>query len=181
MQVVSAVVKAIGADRVGVRVSPAIDHLDAMDSDPLSLGLAVIEKLNKLQKELGSSLTYLHVTQPRYTAYGQTESGRHGNEDEETRFMKAWRRAYHGTFISSGGFTRELGMKAMIDGDTDLVAYGRFFISNPDLVHRFKLNAPLNKYNRKTFYTHDPVIGYTDYPFLGQSSKSRLWALKYVC
>ncbi|OWM74433.1 hypothetical protein CDL15_Pgr013337 [Punica granatum] len=174
MQVVKAVVQAIGADRVGVRMSPAIDHLDAMDSDPLHLGLAVIERLNKLQEESCSSLTYLHVTQPRYTAYGQTESSRQGNEDEEARFMRAWKRAYQGTFICSGGFTRELGMKAVIDGDADLVSYGRLFISNPDLVHRLKVNAPLSKYNRKTFYTQDPVVGYTDYPFLGQTLVSRL-------
>ena len=48
----------------------------------------------------------------------------------------------------------------------DLVAFGRFFLANPDLPKRFKLDAPLNKYNRDTFYTSDPVIGYTDYPFL---------------
>ena len=72
MQVVQAVVSAIGAERVAVRISPAIDHLDAIDSDPLKLGLAVVERLNNFQKELGRKLTYLHVTQPRYTAYGQT-------------------------------------------------------------------------------------------------------------
>lgn len=74
---VKSVAEAIGPDRVGVRISPAIDHLDAMDSDPLALGLAVIERLNKLQQEFGNKLAYLHVTQPRYTAYGQTESGKH--------------------------------------------------------------------------------------------------------
>ncbi|KAF2287139.1 hypothetical protein GH714_038387 [Hevea brasiliensis] len=163
MQVIQAVVAAIGADRVGFRMSPAIDHLDAIDSDPLNLGLAVIERLNKLQLNLGSKLTYLHVTQPRYTAYGQTESGRHGTEEEEARLMRTWRRAYKGTFICSGGFTRELGMEAIAQDDADLVSYGRLFISNPDLVFRFKLNAPLNKYVRKTFYTQDPVVGYTDY------------------
>ncbi|KAL0338893.1 UNVERIFIED_CONTAM: 12-oxophytodienoate reductase 3 [Sesamum angustifolium] len=173
MQVVQAVVSAVGADRVGVRISPAIDHLDAMDSDPLSLGLAVIERLNKLQTDCGSRLTYLHVTQPRYTAYGQTESGSHGNAEEEARFMRTWRRAYQGTFICSGGFTRQLGIEAVAEGDADLVAYGRLFISNPDLVLRLKLNAPLTKYIRATFYTHDPVVGYTDYPFLNLP-KSRL-------
>ncbi|KAK4415756.1 12-oxophytodienoate reductase 3 [Sesamum alatum] len=173
MQVVEAVVSAVGADRVGVRISPAIDHLDAMDSNPLSLGLAVIERLNKLQTDCGSRLAYLHVTQPRYTAYGQTEAGRHGSADEEARMMRTWRRAYQGTFICSGGFTRQLGIEAVADGDADLVAYGRLFISNPDLVQRLKLNAPLNKYVRATFYTHDPVVGYTDYPFL-DLPKSRL-------
>ncbi|XP_059633216.1 12-oxophytodienoate reductase 3 [Cornus florida] len=165
-QVVQGVVAAIGADRVGVRISPAIDHLDATDSDPLSLGLAVIDRLNKLQLDLGSRLTYLHVTQPRYTAYGQTESGRHGSEHEEAQFMRTLRKAYQGTFVCSGGFTRELGMEAVAQGDADLVSYGRLFISNPDLVLRFKVNAPLNRYIRSTFYTQDPVVGYTDYPFL---------------
>uniref|UniRef100_M8BTX4 12-oxophytodienoate reductase 2 n=1 Tax=Aegilops tauschii TaxID=37682 RepID=M8BTX4_AEGTA len=56
-------------------------------------------------------------------------------------------------------------------GYADLVAYGRLFLANPDLPERFRRNAPLNKYDRATFYTDDPVVGYTDYPFLGQTSK----------
>jgi 12-oxophytodienoic acid reductase len=170
IQIVQAVVEAIGADRVGVRVSPAIDHLDAMDSDPVSLGFAVIERLNKLQQNIGSKITYLHVTQPRYAAYGQAESGKHGSDQDEAEFMRTLRKAYNGTFMASGGFTRELGMEAVASGDADLVSYGRHFISNPDLVLRFKLNAPLTKYVRKTFYTQDPVVGYTDYPFLNKAS-----------
>jgi len=75
LEVTRAVVSAIGADRVAVRVSPAIDHLDAYDSNPLQLGLAVVDRLNALQQEVGRLLAYFHVTQPRYTAYGQTESG----------------------------------------------------------------------------------------------------------
>ncbi|XP_065848873.1 12-oxophytodienoate reductase 3 [Euphorbia lathyris] len=173
MQVIEAVVAAVGADRVGFRMSPAIDHLDAMDSDPLNLGLAVIERLNKLQSNLGSKLTYLHVTQPRYTAYGQTESGRQGTEDEETKLIRALKGAYEGTFMCSGGFTRELGIEAVAQNDADLVSYGRLFISNPDLVLRLKLNAPLNKYIRKTFYTQDPVVGYTDYPFLSNVNENQ--------
>ncbi|PKI38979.1 hypothetical protein CRG98_040631 [Punica granatum] len=145
MEIVRAVVAVAGVGRVGVRISPAIDHMDAMDSDPLNLGLAVIERLNALQGQLGLKLAYLHVTQPR--------------------------RAYQGTFMSSGGYTRELGMKDVVDGDADLISYGRLFISNPDLVFRFKINAPLNEYNRETFYTSDPVIGYTDYPFLREWSE----------
>lgn len=71
--------------------------------------------------------------------------------------------------MCSGGFTRELGIQAVAEGDADLISYGRLFIANPDLVLRFKVNAPLSKYVRKTFYTSDPVVGYTDYPFLKQS------------
>ncbi|WRX34867.1 NADH:flavin oxidoreductase/NADH oxidase [Theobroma cacao] len=139
MQIVQAVAAAIGADRVAVRISPAIDHLDATDSNPLNLGLAVIERLNQLQLLLGSKLAYLHVTQPRYHAYGQTESGQHGSEDEEAHLMRTLKRGYQGTFMCSGGFTRELGMQAVAEGDADLVSYGRLFISNPDLVLRLKL------------------------------------------
>lgn len=169
IQIVQAIAAAIGSDRLGVRISPAIDHLDAMDSDPLNLGLTVIKNLNSLQKGIGSKLAYLHVTQPRYHAYGQTESGQHGTEEEEARMMRTWRNAYEGTFICSGGFNRELGLEAVANGDADLVSFGRPFIANPDLVLRLKMNAPLNKYIRATFYTHDPVVGYTDYPFLNLS------------
>ncbi|KAB2631350.1 12-oxophytodienoate reductase 3-like [Pyrus ussuriensis x Pyrus communis] len=149
--------------------SPAIDHLDAIDSKQLILGLAVIERLNRLQQNWGSKLAYLHVTQPRYSAHAQAEASKLSNDEEEAVFMRTIRNSYHGTFIASGGFTRELAMQAIASGDADLVSYGRLFISNPDLVLRFKLNAPLEKYNRKTFYTQDPVVGYTDYPFLNKS------------
>uniref|UniRef100_A0A803M8H0 NADH:flavin oxidoreductase/NADH oxidase N-terminal domain-containing protein n=1 Tax=Chenopodium quinoa TaxID=63459 RepID=A0A803M8H0_CHEQI len=170
VQVVHAVATAVGADRVAIRISPAIDHLDASDSNPLALGLTVVKCLNKLQLDLNSQLTYLHVTQPRYVAYGQTESARQGSEEEEAQLIRTLRKAYQGSFMCSGGYTRELGMEAVAQGDADLVSFGRLFISNPDLVERFKVNAPLNRYLRKTFYTQDPVVGYTDYPFLGKDS-----------
>ncbi|KAJ3705870.1 hypothetical protein LUZ61_009575 [Rhynchospora tenuis] len=172
-EVTRAVCAAVGPDRVGLRISPAIDHLDAYDSDPLNLGLAVINKCNELQRDAGQRLAYLHITQPRYTAHGQTESGPLGSPEEERQIMRAWRDAYQGTFMCSGGFTRELGIEAIESGDADLVSYGRLFISNPDLVERFRVNAGLTRYNRATFYTHDPVVGYTDYPFLHQN-RSRL-------
>jgi len=87
-------------------------------------------------------------------------------EDEEAQLMRTWRRAYRGTFMSSGGFTRGLGMKALADGDIDLILCGWLFISNPDLVYIFKVYVLLNGYNRETFYTKDTVVGHLDYPFL---------------
>lgn len=168
-EIIRSVASAIGPDRVGIRISPAIDHLEAYDSDPMALGLAVIGRLNTVQQELGQRLAYLHVTQPRYTAYGQTESGRHGSEEEEAHMMRTWRNGYDGSFICSGGYTRELGVEAVSQGDADLVSYGRLFISNPDLVDRFRVDASLNRYIRATFYTQDPVVGFTDYPFMGQA------------
>ncbi|KAM6583613.1 hypothetical protein CsatB_010615 [Cannabis sativa] len=171
---IRAVASATGVNRVGVRISPAIDLLDALDSDPLGLGLAVVERLNKIQLEHDSKLSYLHVTQPRLTATGKTELDRPNSEEEDPHLIRTLRKSYQGTFMCSGGYTRELGMQAIADDEADLVSFGRLFIANPDLVLRFKLNAPLNKYDRNTFYTSDPVVGYTDYPFLSNESESCL-------
>ena len=77
-----------------------------------------------------------------------------------------FREAFNGTFIANGGYDREEGNKVVREGYTDLVAYGQLFLANPDLPRRFELSAPLNDYDRMTFYTSDPVGGYTDYPFL---------------
>lgn len=167
LAIVKRVAEVAGIERLGVRISPAIDHNDALDSDPLNLGLAVIEKLNAFQLEhcSGSQLAYIHVTRPRFAAAGVKQYGKSG-EEEEAELMRTWRRAYDGTFMSSGGFTRDEGMKAVADGDADLISYGRLFISNPDLVHRLKINAPLTAYKRESFYSGDLVVGYVDYPFL---------------
>ncbi|CAI0421957.1 unnamed protein product [Linum tenue] len=75
------------------------------------------------------------------------------------------RKAFNGSFMTSGGFDREGGNRALAENRADLVAYGRWFLANPDLPRRFELNVPLNQYDTSTFYTPDPVIGYTDYPF----------------
>jgi len=80
--------------------------------------------------------------------------------------IKKLREAYEGSFMSSGGYTRELGIEAVDEGEADLVAYGRLFISNLDFMERFNVDAPLNKYDRTIFYTHDLIVSYTGYPFL---------------
>ena len=68
--------------------------------------------------------------------------------------------------MSSGGYTKESGMEAISKGAADLISYGRLFISNPDLPLRFAIGAKLNDHDRATFYTHDQVKGYLDYPLL---------------
>jgi 12-oxophytodienoic acid reductase len=73
-------------------------------------------------------------------------------------------------FIATGGYDQEEGNKVVAEGYTDLVAYGRLFLDNPDLPKRFELGVPLNKYDRSTFYTQDTVVGYTDYPFLSENN-----------
>ncbi|KAL9257375.1 12-oxophytodienoate reductase 3-like protein [Drosera capensis] len=163
LQVVEVAVSAIGPERFEVRISPAIELNDGIDSDPLGLGLAIINKLNKLQEIIGSKLAYLHVTQPRFLAQEGSDDG--------AVWARKWREAYQGTFITSGGFVRESGIEAVAKGEANLVAYGRLFISNPDFVKQLKINAPLNKYDRNTFYIPDPVVGYTDYPFLSEEEE----------
>jgi 2,4-dienoyl-CoA reductase-like NADH-dependent reductase (Old Yellow Enzyme family) len=68
-------------------------------------------------------------------------------------------------------YNRATGAEAVGNGDADAVAYGRFFLANPDMVHRFALDAPLNKYDRNTFYSWG-LEGYTDYPTLEQLEKA---------
>ena len=76
-----------------------------------------------------------------------------------------FRAAYQGKFITAGGYDQVLGEKVLEEGLADAVAYGRIYISNPDLAERFQQGAALNPYNRATFYGGQEV-GYTDYPTL---------------
>ncbi|XP_038683784.1 putative 12-oxophytodienoate reductase 11 [Tripterygium wilfordii] len=152
LELVDAVTNEIGADKVGIRLSPFADYMESGDSNPEALGLYMVQALNK------RGILYVHMVEPRMKTAGETDEYPHG--------LVPMRKAFNGTFISAGGFDREEGNKAVAEDHTDLIAYGRLFLSNPDLPRRFELVSPLNKYDRNTFYTPDPVVGYTDYPFL---------------
>lgn len=152
LEVVEAVVREIGADKVGFRISPFANYMDAGDSNPEALGLYMAESLGKY------GILYCHAIEPRMITIGEKKECPHS--------LQPMRKAFRGTFIAAGGYDREEGNKAVMTGYTDLVAYGRLFLANPDLPKRFELNAPLNKYHRETFYVPDPIKGYTDYPFL---------------
>ncbi|XP_055808747.1 12-oxophytodienoate reductase 1 [Solanum dulcamara] len=152
LEIVEAVANEIGADRVGIRISPFANYNESGDTNPSALGLYMVESLNKYD------IAYCHVVEPRMkTPWEKCQC---------PESLVPMRKAFKGTFIVAGGYDREDGNRAVVEDRADLVAYGRLFISNPDLPNRFKLNAPLNKYNRETFYTSDPVVGYTDYPIL---------------
>lgn len=158
LEVVAAVADEIGADRVGVRLSPFADYGGCRDSDPEALALHLIRQLNQ------HGVLYCHMVEPEMTVV-----------DGRLRIphrLLPMRQAFKGTFIVAGGYDREEGNRVVADGYTDLVAYGRLFLANPDLPKRFELDAQLNKYDRLTFYTRDPVVGYTDYPFLESSASS---------
>ncbi|MED6173409.1 12-oxophytodienoate reductase 1 [Stylosanthes scabra] len=152
LEVVEAVVNEIGAERVGIRLSPYAEYAEAGDSNPEALGLYMVNALNKY------GILYCHMVEPRMKTVGEKVECPHS--------LVPMRKAFNGTFIVAGGYDKEDGIKAIAEDRADLVAYGRWFLANPDLPKRFALNAPLNKYNRQTFYTPDPIVGYTDYPFL---------------
>ncbi|XXG39482.1 hypothetical protein AAC387_Pa01g0429 [Persea americana] len=156
LEVVEAVVNEIGSNRVGIRLSPFSDFMDAVDSNPEALGLHVVEALNKY------GILYCHIVEARISGV---------EERDDPRSIIPMRKALKGTFIAAGGHDRESGNRAIADNHADLIAYGRLFLASPDLPKRFELNAPLNKYDRSTFYTSDPVVGYTDYPFLDSLSE----------
>ncbi|MQL99925.1 hypothetical protein Taro_032658 [Colocasia esculenta] len=156
LDIVEAVVIEIGADRVGIRFSLFTADNECWDSNPEALGLHIVKSLNKW------GLAYCHVVEPYTTDVEKRQQIR--------RIHLLMRAAFQGTFIVCGGYDREDGNKAILENHADLVAFGRLFLANPDLPRRFELNAPLNKYDKSTFYTSDPVVGYTDYPFLDSSS-----------
>ncbi|XP_071725173.1 putative 12-oxophytodienoate reductase 11 [Rutidosis leptorrhynchoides] len=152
LEIVEAIVDEIGADKVGIRLSPFADYSESGDSNPEALGLYLAESLNKY------GIAYCHMVEPRMKVLEEIS--------ECPQSLVPMRKAFNGTFIVAGGYGREDGNEAVAENRADLVGYGRWFLSNPDLPRRFELDAPLNKYDRDTFYTSDPVIGYTDYPFL---------------
>ena len=155
LEVVEAVSDEIGADRVGIRLSPFANYMESGDSNPEALGLYMAEALNKY------GILYCHMVEPRMNIFGVAEDTHYS--------LVPMRKAFKGTFLVAGGYNREDGIKAVAENRADLVVYGRLFLANPDLPKRFELDAPLNKYKRETFYLSDPVIGYTDYPFLEAS------------
>ncbi|XP_031389700.1 12-oxophytodienoate reductase 2-like [Punica granatum] len=152
LEIIKVVSDEIGPDRVGIRLSPFADYMESGDSNPKALGLYMAEALNKY------GILYCHMVEPRMKTVAEKCDCPHS--------LVPMRNAFGGTFIVAGGYDREDGNKAVAENRADLVAFGRLFLANPDLPRRFELDAPLNKYNRNTFYISDPVVGYTDYPFL---------------
>ncbi|CAI5506493.1 unnamed protein product [Closterium sp. Naga37s-1] len=157
LQVIKAVADEVGASRVGVRLSPYSSFLDAVDSDPVATYVGMVEAVN------GLGLAYVHFIDARVR----------GNDDIATvkETLEPFRKAFKGPFIAAGGYKRESGMAAIESGAADLITYGRLFLANPDLPKRFELNAPLNAYDRSTFFIPDQVKGYIDYPFLDEEPK----------
>ena len=150
MEVTAAVVDVWGGDRVGVRLSPSGTFNSMYDSNRAAIFGYVVKQLNQF------NLAYLHLVAPRVEGFGSAE-------DQPDLGADFFRPIYNGTIITAGGYGFESGNAAIASGNADLVAFGRLYIANPDLVERFAANAPLNTPDRNTFYGGD-AEGYTDYP-----------------
>ncbi|EDR03120.1 uncharacterized protein LACBIDRAFT_191617 [Laccaria bicolor S238N-H82] len=153
LEVVDAVVDAVGAHRTGIRVSPWTKFQDMGMTDPIPQYTHFISSLKSAHPELA----YLHAVEAPEGVYPT---------DVSIGFLrKIWGQKL---FINAGGYNRESAM-ARADAGEGLVAFGRHFIANPDLPIRLRENIPLTPYNRKTFYTPgdhpDAAVGYVDYPF----------------
>uniref|UniRef100_A0A0E0KR19 NADH:flavin oxidoreductase/NADH oxidase N-terminal domain-containing protein n=1 Tax=Oryza punctata TaxID=4537 RepID=A0A0E0KR19_ORYPU len=159
LEVVDAVAAEVGADRTGVRLSPYSRCLDCADSDPDALAVHMARALSM------RGVIYCNVVEPEMVATPAADGAGAGMARIPHR-LRAVREAFGGTLMVGGGYDRDEGNWAVAGGYADLVVYGRLFLANPDLPRRFRLGAPLNGYDRATFYTADPVAGYTDYPFL---------------
>jgi N-ethylmaleimide reductase len=146
-EVVGAVVKAVGAGKTGIRLSPTNSYNNPPDSDSQALYDYVIGKLNDYH------LAYLHL---------RDAAGPVSGNNQVADVTGHYRKLYKGTLITNTGYDRDKGNQAVSSGRADLVAYGVPFISNPDLVERFASGAELAKADGATFYSPGPK-GYTDY------------------
>ncbi|TPK63646.1 alkene reductase [Mesorhizobium sp. B2-4-19] len=155
-EVVDAVTGAVGAGRTGIRLSPVTPANDTSDSDPQPL-------FNHVVAGLGSrGLAYIHIVE------GATGGARDFSQGDRPFDYEELKAAYRkaggaGAWLVNNGYDKELAEKAVGDGYADLVAFGKLFIANPDLVSRLKRNAELNAPDKATFYGGD-ARGYTDYP-----------------
>lgn len=155
LEVTEAVVSVWPSSRVGIRLSPANTFGGITNQDRLGTYTHAVGELNRFD------LGYLHFVEPRIG----------GNRDLEhfdpALSSRVFRPLIAGAckLVSAGGHTFETATNAVASGEADAVAFGRLFISNPDLPRRLALGAPLNPYHRDSFYGGD-ATGYTDYPTL---------------
>jgi N-ethylmaleimide reductase len=151
VEVMTAVIGEIGAGKVGIRISPVSPVNDSNESNPQPLFEHVVRELEKLHP------VYIHVV----------EGATGGPRDNAPFDYEALRKLYSGVWMLNNGYTKEMAQEAVASGRADLISFGRLTISNPDLVRRFKENAPLNElFKDAPLYGGQGPHGYTDYPAL---------------
>lgn len=147
-EVVTAVADAIGKDRVGVRQAPLTTLMGAIDDHPEETYIAAAKMLNEI------GIAYIHIAEADWD----------NAPVMPIAFKEAYRKAFSGTLIYAGKYTKERAEEALAKGWADLIAFGRPFIANPDLPYRLENNLPLNTPDRTSFFGGDGK-GYTDYSF----------------
>lgn len=155
LEVAAGVVEEIGAERTGIRLSPASPANAISSSDPQPQFDYIVDQLNAL------GLVYIHVV----------EGATGGPRDVAPFDYGSLRRRFKNTYIANNGYDLELAKTRLADNQADLFAFGRGFISNPDLVERLKTGAALADINPATLYGGG-AAGYTDYPALAESARS---------
>ena len=150
IEVMTAVCEEIGPGRVGLRLSPVTPANDiGQDSNPFALFSHVVKELAKL----------------RFAFIEVVEGSTGGPRDFAPFDFGALRQLWSGAWIVNNGYTRDMALETVASGKADAVAFGKLFISNPDLVRRLRENAELAPFDQKTFYGGG-AEGYTDYPAL---------------
>jgi N-ethylmaleimide reductase len=155
IEVVTAVSTIWGPDRVGVRLSPMTRAVGdtQLDTDPQGTYGYLAEQLGRL------GLAYLHCVE------GQTRGPNAASDFD----FKALHAAFGGRYIANNGYDRQMAMEAVASRHADMIAFGRHYIGNPDLVERLRLNAPLADSDKSTYYGGG-AEGYTDYGTLSLAS-----------
>ncbi|GAA0543274.1 N-ethylmaleimide reductase [Rhizomicrobium palustre] len=152
-EVIEAVRQEFPADRIGLKLNPAADGFAGVlfDDETLAVYRHIVARIN------ASPIGYLHITEP-------TNAHEHLPKELFAPSVAAYfRPLYHGTIIAGVDYSQESANRALEEGYADLVAFGRAYIANPDLVARFESHAPLAAADRATFYTGG-AKGYVDYP-----------------
>ncbi len=149
LEVSRAVAAEVGAERTGIRISPVTPANDVSDSNPQPLFDYIVDGLNALK------LVYIHVI----------EGATGGPRDIALFDYASLRKRFKQAYMANNGYDFALANKALDAGAADLIAFGKLFISNPDLVERLKKGAALNEWDKNTFYGGG-AKGYTDYPTL---------------
>jgi N-ethylmaleimide reductase len=153
LEATEAAARAIGRERVGVRLSPVSPANDCADSNPEPLFTYAVEKLSEM------GIAFLHVIE------GATQGPR---EPDGAFDLAVLRRAFKGVYIGNNGYDPALAAARVASGEIDMAAFGRPFIANPDLVERIRIGAPLAQPDKSTFYGGDER-GYLDYPTLAET------------
>ena len=164
-EVIETLIDVVGEERLGVRLSP-VDN-DPITNQPNQIYFGVVHSKPELiykyviNKLSDYNLAYLFLTEPRVGVLSNVPAKDNTFEVPESNYK--YREIYQGTLMGAGGFTPLTARKALSEGNYDLIAFGRWFLSNPDLPERIKNGHKLNVYDRDTFYGGNE-IGYTDYP-----------------